>query len=112
LEVSRIFWDTNLFIYLLEGTGETLKLTQRLLDRMVERQDELLTSTFTLGEVLVKPLEIGRRDVADRYERWLSSTGIRLLPFDREAARIYAEVRHDRTVRPPDAIQLAWRRGR
>jgi predicted nucleic acid-binding protein len=105
--VSRIFWDTNLFIYLLEGSGESFQLTRRLLQRMAERRDELLTSTLTLGEVLVKPIEAGRSDMAERYERLLDSPGVRLVPFDRESARIYAQIRRDRSIRPPDAIQLS-----
>ena len=105
--VSRIFWDTNLFIYLLEGSGESFQLTRNLLQRMAERRDELLTSTLTLGEVLVKPLEAGRPDIAERYERLLDSPGVRLVPFDRESARMYAQIRRDRSIRPPDAIQLS-----
>jgi predicted nucleic acid-binding protein len=30
-----------------------------------------------------------------------------MLPFDNQAARIYARLRSDRTLRPPDAIQLS-----
>ena len=105
--MSRIFWDTNLFIYLLEGTGEMFKAVDRLLSRMTERRDELLTSTLTLGEVLVKPLEAGRPEWAERYERFLDSPGVRLISFDRQGARVYARLRLDRTLRPPDAIQLA-----
>lgn len=105
--MSRIFWDTNLFIYLLEGSGEAFQQTRSLLARMVERRDTLLTSPLTLGEVLVKPVELGRQDVADRYERLLLSPGVELVPFDREAGKRYARIRSDRAVRPPDAIQLA-----
>jgi len=49
--VSRIFWDTNLFIYLFEKNAEFLKPTQALRNRMIERGDELITSTMTLAEV-------------------------------------------------------------
>jgi predicted nucleic acid-binding protein len=105
--VSRVFWDTNLFIYLLEASGEKSALVRHLLDRMVERRDELLTSTLTLGEVLVKPLEMGATDLAYRYESLTESPGVRLVPFDAESARIYALLRRDRGIRPPDAIQLS-----
>jgi predicted nucleic acid-binding protein len=105
--LSRVFWDTNLFIYLLEGTGDSYRLVRNLLDRMADRRDELLTSTLTLGELLVKPLEVGRSDLAERYEELLDLPGARLVPFDREAARIYARIRQDRSIRAPDAIQLS-----
>ena len=50
--MSRIFWDTNLFVYLLEDKGELTERVVALRERMVERSDELLTSTLTLGEIL------------------------------------------------------------
>ena len=53
--MSRIFWDTNLFIYLLEDRGERARQVTALREWMMERRDELLTSAITLGEVLVKP---------------------------------------------------------
>ena len=105
--MSRIFWDTNLFIYLLEGSGDLFQHTQRVLSRMAARKDELITSTLTLGEVMAKPLELGQKDIAVRYERFLSSPGVQLVSFDRDAARIFARLRADRTIRPPDAIQLS-----
>jgi predicted nucleic acid-binding protein len=105
--VSRIFWDTNLFIYLLEGSGDLFHHTQQVLVRMAARKDELIASTLTLGEVLAKPLQLGQKDIAVRYERFLNSPGVQLVSFDRDAARIFARIRTDRTIRPPDAIQLS-----
>ena len=36
-----------------------------------------------------------------------AASGATIIPFDIEAARLYAGMRNDRTIRPPDAIQLA-----
>jgi predicted nucleic acid-binding protein len=105
--LSRIFWDTNVFIYLMEGSGENHNLARALLERMSDRQDQLLTSAMTLGELLVKPLEDNRPELADRYEALLNSPGVTVVDFGRKAARIYASLRLDRGIRPPDAIQLA-----
>lgn len=49
------FFDTNLFIYLLDGSGEPARLISELLTRMAVRKDQLPSPTLTLGEVLVKP---------------------------------------------------------
>ena len=57
--MSRIFWDTSLFLYLLEDKGELTEQVVALRGRMVERSDELLTSTLTLAEILVRPVEVG-----------------------------------------------------
>lgn len=104
--MSRIFWDTNLFIYLFEGSGKLLLQTKALRDKMLVRGDELLTSTVTLGEVLVKPIELGDTKAVSYYENLLKTTA-RLLPFEEKAALMYALLRADRSLRPPDVIQLA-----
>lgn len=104
--MSRLFWDTNLFIYLIEDYGEFSERVAALRRRMLQRNDQLYTSTVTLGEVLVKPLETRNEQLRRAYEDALVG-GTVMLPFDRAAARIYAEIRRDRTIRPPDAIQLA-----
>ena len=105
--MSRIFFDTNLFIYLLEDSGERASKVSGILDRISGRRDELLTSTLTLAEVLVKPLSVGDIVWADRYEKLLNTPGVSLLAFDRASARIYAQLRQDKTLKPPDAIQLS-----
>jgi uncharacterized protein len=104
--VSRIFWDTNLFIYLIEGFGDLSERVVHLRNRMVERGDELYTSTLTLGEILIKPLEAGDEILARRYESALLQGAV-IVPFDVEPARLHASIRKDRTIRAPDAIQLA-----
>ncbi|MBZ5510114.1 MAG: type II toxin-antitoxin system VapC family toxin [Acidobacteriia bacterium] len=104
--MSRIFWDTNLFIYLFEGYGELSNRTTELRARMLARGDQLLTSTLTLGELLVKPIEQGDTELCKKYEAAVSATSV-LLTFDANAAKIYARLRCDRSLRAPDAIQLA-----
>lgn len=104
--MSRVFWDTNLFIYLFEGYGELSKRVAELRRTMLARGDQLLTSTLTLGEVLVKPMERGDEELSRKYEEAISATS-QMLPFDVKAAKIYAALRCDRSLRAPDAIQLA-----
>jgi predicted nucleic acid-binding protein len=104
--MSRIFWDSNLFIYLLEEYGLLSERVIHLRKSMLHRGDELVTSTVTLGEVLVHPIRNNRPDIASAYEQEISQ-GARLIPFDVDAARIFATIRCDRTIKAPDAIQLA-----
>ena len=104
--MSRVFWDTNLFIYLFEDYGPLSKTTAALRTKMLARGDQLLTSTLTLGEILVKPTEQGDMQLCSRYETDITAAAL-ILPFDTKAARIYASLRSDRALRPPDAIQLA-----
>jgi predicted nucleic acid-binding protein len=104
--MSRVFWDTNLFIYLFEGTSALGKRVRDLRRAMVARGDQLLTSTLTLGEVLVKPIEQGEQELVGMYEDAITRTSV-MIPLDVKAAKIYAALRSDRSLRAPDAIQLA-----
>lgn len=104
--MSRIFWDSNLFIYLFEDYGQLSLATKRLRKEMLDRGDQLLTSALTLGEILVKPLERGDGVRCQRYEDALTQT-VLILPFDLKAARRYAKIRSTRSVKAPDAMQLA-----
>jgi predicted nucleic acid-binding protein len=105
--MSRIFLDTNIFIYLIEDEGDFGQRANELITQMSRRRDEVITSAITLGEVLVKPTSGGRHDLVDIYEELLHSPGIHIADFDQHAARRYAEIRADRTIKSPDAIQLA-----
>lgn len=104
--MSKVFFDTNLFIYLLEDYGDLSKRVEALWRNMAARKDQLHTSTLTLAEALVKPK--GSGDVAgmSRFESMLTSAAT-VIPFDVTAARHYAAIRQDRSIKPPDAIQLA-----
>jgi predicted nucleic acid-binding protein len=108
--MSRIFWDTNLFIYLFEGQGPLSRRVVALRESMLTRGDQLLTSTLTMGEILVKPIEHGDAELSKKYEETLAATSL-MIPFDLKAAKIYASLRGDRSLRAPDAIQLACAAG-
>lgn len=104
--MSRIFWDTNLYIYLLKGDGPLHARVLALREAMLDRGDELLTSALTLGEILVKPLEHGDEALAARYEDAIVGSSS-ILDFDVHAAKAYASLRSDRSIHAPDAVQLA-----
>ena len=50
MAMSRVFWDTNLFIYLLDDSGPKNVLVKALRKSMLLRGDELVTSALTLGK--------------------------------------------------------------
>lgn len=104
----KVFWDTNLFIYLIERHPEFEPKVRVLLNWHRQQGDQIVTSALTLGELLAQPLRRGRADLAQRYTELLTaSDGVTLVSFDRHAAATYAEIRASTSVRQPDAIQLA-----
>jgi predicted nucleic acid-binding protein len=104
--MSRIFWDSNLFIYLFENNPEYAQAVEDLWKKMLQRRDQLMTSTLTLGEVLVKPTTMGDYSLCDRYHKILNTSAV-IIPFDQKTARRYAMVRSKTSVKGPDAFQLA-----
>jgi uncharacterized protein len=104
--MSRIFWDTNVYIYLLEDFGPWSALAANLRNKMLRRGDLLVTSAFTLGEILVKPTAAGDTELCRKYVEGLTGVSL-IIPFDVEAAKRYAVLRCDLSLRSPDAIQLA-----
>ena len=92
--MSRVFWDTNLFVYLIEGSDARAESVAALRRRMMERGDELLTSALTLGELLVKPVETGEDELRNRYLQAMNEA-VTVLPFDARAAPRLAAIRAD-----------------
>jgi predicted nucleic acid-binding protein len=104
--VSRVFWDTNVFIYFLEAQEKLGPVARALRETMLKRGDHLITSSMTLGEILVKPRQLGDLALCQKYESALKSTST-IVPFDVEAAKHYALLRQHRGLKAPDAIQLS-----
>jgi len=105
----KAFWDTNLFVYLWEDSDWS-HTTRRLADRIVEGGHSLTTSALTMGELLVRPLRLGRRAVAENYRRALER--LDPIPFGPGEARLFAQLRaQDGGLRAPDAMQLACAAG-
>jgi predicted nucleic acid-binding protein len=105
--MARVFWDTNLFIYLFEHNPEWSAQVVEFRQRMVARKDQLLTSYLTLGEVLTKPREAGNSVLDKSYLNFFLHGPVELIAFEVEAAKRYAEIRSRERIRPADAIQLA-----
>jgi predicted nucleic acid-binding protein len=105
--LANIFWDTNLFIYLIEDAGPRADRVAELWNGMRERGDRLYTSALTVGELLVMPARAGARDLEQEYLQMFRNPAITVVPFDVRIAPQYARIRVDPSVKPPDAIQLA-----
>ena len=102
--MTRVFWDTNVFVYLFEG-GAFAPRVREIRARMLDRGDQLVTSALTLGELLVKPRENGEAVLRD-HEATIRQIAT-ILAFDASCAPRYAAIRSDRAIKAPDAIQLA-----
>ena len=105
--MSRVYWDTMLFVYWLEDHPKFAPRVREIHDSMEQRQDVLCTSAFALGELLVGPYKVKAGDIAQAIREYFKTSAIELLPFDAQTAELYARIRADHNVSPADAIHLA-----
>ena len=104
--MKRIFFDTNIFIYMFEGLEPNRSRLLEIRRRMIERGDRIVTSAMTLGEVLVRPTKLGRTSLIEQYDRAIRTTA-EVIGFDAQVAWRYATLRATHNIRNADAIQLA-----
>jgi hypothetical protein len=105
--MSRVYWDSMLFVYLLEGHPTFGPITASILKEMIEPKDTLCTSFFCVGEVLTGPRRLGFHQAADQAMRFFAGPSVEVLPFTLETADQFNRVRASTGVRPPVAIHLA-----
>jgi predicted nucleic acid-binding protein len=105
--MSRVYWDTMLFVYWLEDHPQFAQRVQEIHSKMEQRKDLLCTSAFALGEILVGPYKLKAADVGQVIREHFKTSAIELLPFDAQTAELYARIRADHNVSPADAIHLA-----
>ncbi len=104
--MSKVFFDTNIFIYMFEGIEPNRSRTLEIRKRMLARGDRIVTSAMTLGEVLVKPTKLAQASLIEQYDRAIRSTA-QIVNFDPSVAWRYASLRATHPLRSADAIQLA-----
>jgi uncharacterized protein len=105
--MSRIYWDTMLFVYWLEDHPRYAKRMRKLLEKMRQRQDQLYTSSFTVGETLLGFYKTGSDEAAREVREIFRSPVVEVIPYTLETADFFARIRAKEKVSPVDAIHLA-----
>jgi predicted nucleic acid-binding protein len=105
---ERIGLDTSVFIYHIEERSHFAGPAGVAMDQLANGAFVGVTSVLTLIEIAVKPLQLGRSDVAEEYEVLLANyPNLVVAPIDRPTARRAAELRAHHRLRPADSLQLA-----
>ena len=104
----RIGIDTPVFIYYIDQTSSRASAATALLRAVEEGRFEGITSVVTMLEVMIRPLRLGRPEIADAYEALLADIpNLAIVDLDAKVARIGAELRATYRLRTPDALQIA-----
>lgn len=104
----RVLIDSSVWIYHFEQHPEFARAAGQVIQSLEEGRFRGIVSELTLLELTVRPLQLGRRDVADEYELLLSYfPNVELEPVSREVLLEAAALRARYRLRTPDAIVLA-----
>ena len=105
---SRVLIDTSVWIYHLEGHERLANPAGRIIECIEDGKFRGITSELTLLELTVKPLQLGRQDIADDHEMLLGYfPNLQLEPISRNILMDAAGIRARYRLRTPDSIQLA-----
>lgn len=77
--MSKFFWDTNLFIYQSEANPTWEPKVSALVSYQEIQSISIVTSSLTMGEVLVKPTKDSRKDLVLAYETVFATSNVFLL---------------------------------
>lgn len=105
---KRVLIDTSVWIYHFEQNPRLASPAGRVIESLEAGKFRGIASELTLLELTVRPLQLGRQDVADDYEVLLGYfPHLELQPISREVLMEAAGLRARHRLRTPDAIQIA-----
>ncbi|MGA8503139.1 MAG: PIN domain-containing protein [Candidatus Sulfotelmatobacter sp.] len=106
--MSRVYWDTMLFIYWLEENPQFGNRVGAIWSRMQERKDQLITGTLAFGEVFAGAYKRGaNRERIQAVKAALEDAVSEVIPFTVEAADVFGQIKGSLNIPPADAIHLA-----
>jgi predicted nucleic acid-binding protein len=105
--MSRVYWDSMMFIYMLEGNPTFTPAVDGILNDIDRRGDTLCTSIFCVGEVLTGPRKFNSMAGIAKVKQYFAGDSIEVLPFTIETADRFSLIRATTAAKPADAIHLA-----
>jgi predicted nucleic acid-binding protein len=106
--VSRVYWDTMLFIYWLEENPQFGKRVDAIWSRMQERNDQLITGALALGEVFAGAYKRGAsKERIQEVKAALEESVSEVIAFTAETANVFGQIKGLLKVPSADAIHLA-----
>ncbi len=101
--------DSMVLIYLFEDAPKYAALCDRILKEVTEWRYRGVITPVTVAELLVKPLENDRKDIADTYRRGIRSLpNIELASMTFETGCLAGALRAKYHLPLPDMIQTAF----
>lgn len=106
--VNRLAIEAAPFIYFVEQHATYVERVRAVFQRVARGELEIVTSTITLAEVLVLPMQHGYTQYEREYRDMLLNTEhIGVVPVSPEIAILASRLRATYRLRTPDAIHVA-----
>ena len=103
----RLYVDTNVIIYAVEGKSEFRAPARAWLAQASQARADFVTSFFTEFECRVGPFKDRDFRLLDTYTAFLRQPSWLLVPLSIDILRRAAAIRAEHGLKPPDAIQAA-----
>lgn len=105
---ARVYLDTNVFIYGLEGGDSWRPLWSALWQLVQDKQIQAVTSELSLAEALVQPIRKVDRKAQAEFGKLISpAEELAVIPISRQILLEAARLRALRSLEMPDAIHAA-----
>lgn len=107
-DIRRIFVDTSLFIYLLEGHEIYGNVANNFFKHCLSNRIEMKTSTISYMEFCVMPYQKNRLDVIESFKELLIDLEMSIYSINLKIADLAAELRaRYKFLKGMDALQIA-----
>ncbi|MEL6723213.1 MAG: PIN domain-containing protein [Pseudomonadota bacterium] len=108
LKGKRIYFDTNIFIYIIEGSIQYQKIIDKLTKSILQKDFEPHTSYITLTEVLPPLVKRGDKDtISGTVEFICNNSFFHLSIIDEEICLQAGFLRGELGIKTPDALHVA-----
>ena len=105
---KRVYFDTNIFIYVLEGFAEAAAQLHEIRAALLTGSCEVFTSELTLCELLVPHFRSNNLERVRQYRGFLEKSGaVTLLATSRLTYLRSSDYRGQFGLKTPDAIHVA-----
>jgi len=105
---APVYFDTNVFIYIIDGYEEYQELLSSLLHYIAKNNILVITSELTLAECLVKPIKDGNQEAIEQFKKHIQTSDfLKVKSVSREILINSANIRNQLGLKLPDAIHIA-----
>ena len=105
---SPVYFDTNIFIYAIDGHEEYQDLLQNIFEYIAENKMLVVTSELTLAECLVKPMRDKNKEAIAQYTNHIKTSKLlKVKAVSRNILISSADTRNKLGLKLPDAIHMA-----